>query len=173
MTRFNARLRALIVASLAGALLVCAAGPAHGHATTQTYGSTPKADGYGAFWIRIGHGCEDANGDPVAVNRVVVVLSAAWQSARPQQIAGWRSKRTELRRGSGYRVEWTAVGDDLRDDEFQDFGISVKYPSAAGTYRVPVVQHCGGYRTAWVEDGHDADHPAATITVAAGSGSSH
>lgn len=173
MTRIPARLRAFILASLAGALLVGAAGPAWGHASTQTYGSSPKADGYGAFWVRIGHGCQDAKGNPVAVHRVVVLLSGAWQSARPQQIAGWTSKRTELRDGSGYRLEWTATGGDLRDDEFQDFGLSVKYPKDAGTYRVPTVQHCGAYKTAWVENGHDAAHPAATIKVGASTGSSH
>jgi uncharacterized protein YcnI len=173
MKIISTRVRALILACLTGALVLGVAAPAFGHATVQLYGSTPKANGYGAFWIRIGHGCEDAKGNPVSVNKVSVFLQGAFQSGRPQQIAGWKSSVVQLKNNAGYRLDWVATGDALRDDEFQDFGISTKYPMTVGTYRVPAIQYCGAYKTAWVEKGHDADHPAATITIGAAAASSH
>lgn len=158
--------RTLIRVSLAGALLLGVAVPAWGHATVQKYGSTPTADGYGAFWVRIGHGCEADNGDMADTNRVVVILPGAFQSAKPQQIAGWRSSVTQLKKG--YRLQWVATGAPLSTDAFQDFGISVKYPATAGTYNVPTVQHCGDLTTAWVEHasgGIEPDFPVPTIKV--------
>ena len=173
MKIISTRVRALILACLTGALVLGIAAPAFGHATVQMYGGSAKTDGYGAFWMRIGHGCEDAKGNPVAVNRVVVLVQGAFQSARPQQIAGWTSSVKEIKNGGGYRVQWVATGDVLRDDEFQDFGISTKYPSTPGKYRVPAIQYCGAYKTAWIEKAADADHPSSSITVAAATSSSH
>lgn len=173
MKTLSRRVRALIFVALIGAVLAAVAGPAFGHATVQTYGSTPKADGYGAFWIRIGHGCEDKKGNPVAVNKVTVWLQGAFQSGKPQQLDGWKASVTRFKGKGGYKLTWVATGDDLQDSEFQDFGISTKYPATPGSFRVPVTQYCGAYKTAWVEHGHDAAHPAATITVAAAAASSH
>ena len=173
MKTFSTRARALILACLTGALILGVAAPAFGHATVQLYGSSPKADGYGAFWMRIGHGCEDDKGNPVAVNRVVVLVQGAFQSAKPQQIAGWTSSVKEIKNGGGYRVQWIATGDALRDDEFQDFGISTKYPMTPGSYRVPAIQYCGAYKTAWIEKTADAEHPSSSITVGTAATSSH
>ena len=79
----------------------------------------------------------------------------------------------EIKNGGGYRVQWIATGDALRDDEFQDFGISTKYPTMPGKYRVPAIQYCGAYKTAWIDKAADADHPSSSITVAAATSSSH
>jgi uncharacterized protein YcnI len=173
MKTLSTRLRAIILACLTGALILGVAAPAFGHASVNLYGSTPKADGYGAFWVRIGHGCVDAKGKPLAVNKVTVTLPGAFQSGKPQQLDDWKSSVVQLKNNGGYRLQWIATGDALRDDEFQDFGISTKYPANAGTYRVPTVQYCGAAKIAWVEQGHDADHPAATIAVGTAAASSH
>lgn len=173
MKTLSRRVRALIFVALIGAVLAAVAAPAFGHATVQTYGSTPKADGYGAFWIRIGHGCEDKKGNPVAVNKVTVWLQGAFQSGKPQQLDGWKASVTPFKGKGGYKVTWVATGDDLQDSEFQDFGISTKYPATPGSFRVPVTQYCGAYKTAWVERGSEAAHPAPTITIAAAAASSH
>ncbi len=168
MTTISTRARALILACLTGALILGTAVPAFGHATVQKYGSTPTADGYGAFWIRIGHGCEAKNGDMTDTNRVVVILPGAFQSAKPQQLAGWHASTTTLKGGAGYRITWTALGDPLSTDAFQDFGISAHYPATAGTFNVPTVQHCGMLSTAWVEQavgGVEPDFPVPTIKV--------
>ena len=172
MKTFSTRARALILACLTGALILGVAVPAFGHATVQKYGSSPAANGYGAFWIRIGHGCEDKDGTMADTQRVVVVLPGAFQSAKPQQLAGWKASVTSLKAQSGYRIQWVATAGPLSTDAFQDFGISVKYPAAAGLYDVPTVQHCGALRTAWVEHaagGVEPDFPVPTITVASAS----
>jgi uncharacterized protein YcnI len=176
MTSINARLRASIAALLAGGLLLGAVATAQGHATVQLYGGSPKADGYGAMWLRIAHGCEDAKGNPLATTRVVVVLPGdqAWQSARPQQVGGWKARRQIMKSGE-IRLSWRATaGHALADAEFQDFGVSVKYPKAAGTYGIPTTQYCGKVRLAWTETpGAGVAHPYPTVTVAAASGSGH
>lgn len=166
-------LRRVIAATASAALLagagLLAAAPASAHATVQLYGSTPAAGGYGAMWIRIGHGCD---GSPT--KKVEVTVPSAFGSAKPQMIAGWTSK-VVVRADGSRLVTWTLKkgGAPLRDDEFADFGISVKYPAAEGTYMVPTVQRCLVGSIAWNEEGHDSERPAPTVTVGPGSGGGH
>jgi hypothetical protein len=44
-------------------------------------------------------------------------------------------------------VQWS--GGALKDSEFADFGISVRYPTTAGTYGMKVVQYCGSTTATW------------------------
>lgn len=166
-------LHRVVAAATSAALLtgagLFAAAPASAHATVQLYGSTPAAGGYGAMWIRIGHGCD---GSPT--KKVEVTVPSTFGSAKPQQIAGWTS-RVALRTDGSRLVTWMLKkgGAPLRDDEFADFGISVKYPATEGTYMVPTVQRCLVGAIAWNEEGHDSEHPAPTVTVGPGSGGGH
>lgn len=165
----SARRIAAVVGGLAltASLGLASAAPASAHATIQLYGGTAKAGGYGALWMRIGHGCE---GSPTT--RVVVTVPASFGSARPQMIAGWRSK--VLTRADGSRlVVWNATGDPLRDDEFQDFGISVKWPAAEGVVMLPTVQRCVEGSVAWADPDPAAEHPAPRVTVGPASTAGH
>ena len=166
-------LRRVVAATASAALLagagLLAAAPASAHATVQLYGSTPAAGGYGAMWIRIGHGCD---GSPT--KKVEVTVPSTFGSAKPQQIAGWTSK-VVVRADGSRLVTWTLKrgGAPLRDDEFADFGISVKWPSAEGVVLLPTVQTCEEGKVAWVDPDPAADHPAPRITVAAASSTGH
>ena len=154
-------------AGLAAAAGLALAGPASAHATVQMYGGSAAAGGYGSFWIRIGHGCDGS-----ATKRVVVNVPASFGSAKPQMIGGWRSKVTVL--PSGIRqVVWNATGAPLRDDEFQDFGVSVKFPSTEGEVLLPTIQTCLVGKLAWVDEDHAAEHPAPRLTVGPASASGH
>lgn len=168
MNTLTVRSRALVIMLVVGLLAVVGISSAAGHATAQKYGGTPTADGYGAFWMRIPHGCMDAKGNTLGTTRVVVFLPNAFQSAKPQQIAGWKSSVRQLKSGVR-RVQWVATGAALRDDEFQDFGITVQYPAKARTYGLPTIQYCGAsHRTAWIErmvGDVEPEHPMPTITV--------
>lgn len=153
--------------ALTASLGLASASPASAHATIQLYGGKATAGGYGALWMRIPHGCE---GSPTL--RVVITVPASFGSAKPQMIGGWRSK--VLARPDGSRlVVWNATGAPLRDDEFQDFGISVKWPSAEGVVLLPTVQTCEEGKVAWVDPDPAADHPAPRVTIAAASSPGH
>ena len=146
--------------SLVAAAGLIAANPASAHATVQMYGGSAKTGAYGALWIRIGHGCE---GSPT--KRVVVNVPPSFGSSKPQMLGGWRSKVNVLPDGTRQLV-WNATGEPLRDDEFEDFGISVKYPTTAGEVLLPTIQTCTAGKTAWVDSDPAAEHPAPRLTVA-------
>jgi len=150
---------AVLVTGLTVTLTI--APPAGAHASVQTYGSTATAGGYGAFFIRIPHGCEGG----LSTDRVVVTLPKAFESTRPQLVSGWESKATPG--GRSTRVVWS--GGDLPDTHFADFGISVKYPVKAGDYPLTVVQHCGDATVRWSGD----DAPVVNVVAAAGQGHGH
>lgn len=163
-----------VVATTASAVLLAgggllAASPASAHASVQLYGGTPTAGGYGAMWIRIPHGC-----DTSPTRKVEVVVPASFGSAKPQWIAGWTSKVVLRANGNRY-VTWTLKKgfDPLRDDEFADFGISVKYPTTEGSYMLPTVQRCLEGSVAWNQEGHDSEYPAPTVTVGPAAGGDH
>ena len=161
-----------IAAAVGGLALAASAGlisalPASAHASVQLYGGSPTVGGYGALWIRIGHGCDGSS-----TKRVVVNVPASFGSAKPQMIGGWRSKVNLLPDGSRQMV-WNATGDPLRDDEFQDFGISVKYPSTEGVALLPTIQTCVVGKTAWVDPDAAAEHPAPRVTVGPASTTGH
>lgn len=164
--RTAALVGSIVITATAGLI---AAAPASAHATAQLYGGTATAGGYGAMWIRIGHGCD---GSPT--KKVTVELPSSFGSGKPQRIAGWNSK-VVLKTDGSRTVTWTLKKGEqpLRDDEFADFGISVKWPTTEGVVLIPTTQTCVKGSIAWVEEGHDSEHPAPTVTVGAATGGGH
>lgn len=146
-------------ALIAGAGLI-AASPASAHASIQLYGGKATADGYGALWMRIPHGCD---GSPT--KRVMITVPASFGSAKPQMIGGWKAKVVTKADGSR-QVIWNATGSPLPDDQFVDFGISVKWPSAEGEVALPTVQTCVKGKVAWIGD----EVPTVLVGPAAPSG---
>lgn len=130
------------------ALLVTAAAPSQAHAGINLYGATAKSGGYGTAFLRIPHGCE---GDDT--NAVTVTIPSGIDPAgvKPQQKAGWAITRT------ANTITWS--GGALPDDEFDDFGLNLKWPTlnAGEAQRVvafPVVQACSAEAKA-AKDGSD------------------
>ena len=167
MRTFNKNVAKVILGTLvAAAASITGVGSASAHATVQLYGSSATAGGYGAMFIRIGHGCAKAATDTVEVS-----IPSGFSSVRPQQMPGWNAETIKNAEGVTTGVRWT--GGSLPDAQFADFGLSVKYPATAGTYAIPVVQRCGTAEAAWIQipaegqDSHALAYPAPTVNVAA------
>ena len=144
--KHNIMRAALSVALALGAVLGTGVGNASAHASIQLYGEKATPGGYGVVFIRIPHGCTGG----LTTDRVVVSIPAEFASVRPQLIPGWTASRT-LVGTTVTEVQWS--GGALKNSEFADFGISVRYPTTAGTYGMKVVQYCGSTTTTW--DGAD------------------
>jgi len=133
---------ALSVALAMGAVLGIGVGNASAHASLQLYGEKATPGGYGVLFVRVPHGCTGG----LTTDRVVVSIPTGFASVRPQLIPGWTASRT-LSGTTVTEVQWS--GGALKDSEFADFGISVRYPTTAGTYGMKVVQYCGSTTTTW------------------------
>jgi uncharacterized protein YcnI len=166
MLRKNTPAKVLLGILAAAAACLTSVAPASAHASIQLYGSNATVAKYGHMFIRIPHGCEGG----LATDTIKVQLPAAFTAVKPQAKAGWN---VAVAKATGQPTEVTWSGGSLPDTNFDDFGISVKYPSAAGTYAIPTVQYCGTASAAWVEvaahgqDSHSLAKPAPTVTVAA------
>jgi uncharacterized protein YcnI len=158
--------KAILGTLAAAAAIITVSSPVSAHAGIQLYGATPTAGGYGAFFVRIPHGCEK-----LATDTVEVSIPAGFSSVRPQLVAGWNAETIRDAAGVVTAVKWS--GGSLPDSQFADFGVNVKYPSTAGKYPIPVIQYCGSKTAAWIEvaaegqDSHSLAKPAPVLTVAA------
>jgi periplasmic copper chaperone A len=170
---------------LGGVLTALVAAPAAAHVTVNP--SSTAAGGYAVLDVRVPHGC-----DGQATEKVEVRIPDGVVSVKPEQVPGWTvateigeyDEPVELH-GSPVTegvqvVAWTAeAGQELPDDQYRDFGLSVRLPDAEGeTLVFPAVQTCvDGEEEAWIETSDDPDaeldHPAPTVTLTAGGGHGH
>lgn len=125
--------------------VVTVPGAASAHASIQMYGEDAVPGGYGAIFVRIPHGCTGG----LATDTVTVQIPAGFASVKPAKAAGWVESRT-MSGSTVTAVTWT--GGSLANTSFMDFGISVKFPDAAGTYGFVTVQDCGTATTVWSGD---------------------
>jgi uncharacterized protein YcnI len=145
--------RAAIAAATAGLVLVAAAsGTAHAHASIQLYGENAVPGGYGAIFVRIPHGCTGG----LATDTVTVTIPAGFASVRPMDLAGWSESRA-MSGSTVTSVTWS--GGSLSNAAFLDFGISVRFPTTAGTYGLVTTQQCGDTTTTWSGE----DTPSITV----------
>jgi periplasmic copper chaperone A len=174
--------RSVTTLLLGGLLTALVAAPAAAHVTVDP--SSTAAGAYALLDVRVPHGC-----DGEATAKVEVRIPDGVVSVKPEQVPGW-AVSTEIGEydepielhGSpvteGVRVvAWTAeAGQELPDDLYRDFGLSVRLPDAEGeTLVFPAVQTCvDGNEAAWIETSDDPDaeldHPAPTVTLTAGGG---
>ena len=165
--------RTIAIAALAGALALPGAAAAHITATP----ATAPADGYGAFTLRVGHGCE---GSPTT--RIVVQMPDQVLSATPEVVPGWEATTKIGKLAESYdnhgetitegvrQVTWT--GGPLPDDQYTEFGLSVRFGGEAGE-AVPfkTIQQCEQGRTAWIQVAEagqaEPEHPAPIVTLEA------
>jgi hypothetical protein len=135
-----------------GAVLIAA--PAAAHVVLSPAQAAPGAYYAGAF--RVSHGC---SGSPTVALRVTIPPGVL--SAKPQPKAGWSLsiEREPLARpvkGEGgqmlrERVKAVTWRGRLPDDEFDEFGLMLKLPAAAGPLYFPAVQTCETGETRWVD----------------------
>jgi uncharacterized protein YcnI len=158
--------KAILGTLAASAVFLSTTGAANAHATVQLYGSTPTTSGYGQMFVRIPHGCEGA-----ATDTIKVQIPVGFTSIKAQAKAGWSVSTVKADGKNVSEVTWS--GGNLPDSNFDDFGLSVKFPATAGTYYVPIVQLCGTKTAEWTqipaagEDAHSLKHPAPSVKVSA------
>lgn len=154
-------------------LTFCASAEAH-IVFTQPQGE-PKA--YYAGALRVSHGCD---GSPTLAIRTT--LPAAVITAKPRPVAGWtvEIEREPLARpvaGEGgkvirERVKAITWRGRLPDDQFEEFGLLVQLPDAAGPLYFPTVQTCESGEIRWTDippagrPWNSAPHPAPVVSVA-------
>lgn len=169
---------ALVIAAAAALTIVAA--PALAHTTANP--NTTAAGSFAVIDFRVPHGCDGA-----ATERLDVQVPAGVVSVKPEYLPGWTATTEigefdepvevhgeEVTEGV-VSVTWTAdEGEELPDEQFRNFGMSVKFPDAAGeTLYFPAVQTCvDGEEAAWIEipssEDEELDSPAPAITLTAG-----
>lgn len=92
--------------------------PASAHVTANLYGATATSGGYGVLFLRVPHGCD---GDATNALTVTIPEGVSASGVKPQQKAGWTITR------SGNTITWS--GGHLADNEFDDFGLNLRYPT--------------------------------------------
>ena len=141
-----------------------------------------QAGGYYTGFLRIGHGCGMSPTTSVRVAIPDTVLSA-----RPQPKPGWTLTIETAplpapvpAEGGGVQTErvtaitWTGL---LPIDQFDQFGLSLKLPDAAGPLNFPTIQRCTAGENAWtqiaVPGGPCPARPAPMIMLSAGGEEMH
>jgi uncharacterized protein YcnI len=136
------------------------------------------AGGYYTGFLRVTHGC--GNSPTVSVR---VDMPAGVVSARPQPKPGWTLAieraplATPIKAEGGATITtrvtaitWTGK---LAPDEFDQFGLSLKLPDAAGPLYFPTTQRCETGVNAWTaipaspEQWHATPSPAPMLTLTA------
>ena len=166
MSKFKSKVARLALATIitTTAAALSSVLPASAHTTLQLYGSTPVAGGYGQMFVRVPHGCDGA-----ATDTIKVQIPAGFTSVKAQAKAGWQVATVKADGTNVSEVIWS--GGSLPDTQFDDFGISVKFPKTSGVHYVPVVQLCGASSAEWTQipaagqDSHALKHPAPSVNV--------
>jgi hypothetical protein len=111
--------------------------------------------------FRVMHGCEGA-----ATTGLRIEIPQQIPGVKPQPKPGWTLTIERAPAAAGAKdgrvtaVSWT--GGMLPDDEWDEFGLSVRLPGAAGPLSFAAVQSCGQTEVRWA--GAPA-HPAPTLTL--------
>jgi uncharacterized protein YcnI len=142
------------VISLLAAAAALIAAPAGAHVVLNPGQAAPGAYYAGAF--RVSHGC---SGSPTVSLRVTIPAGVV--TAKPRPKAGWtlsieREPLAQPVKGEGgqtlrERVKAVTWRGRLPDDEFDEFGLMMKLPDAAGPLYFPAVQTCESGENRWVE----------------------
>lgn len=138
----NRIIAGVISAGAASAISLFGGSSASAHVTAQMYGSTATSGGYGFTFLRVPHGCA---GD--ATNKITVHIPEGVTAVKPQSKAGWTLSKVKDSEGNITEVSWSKG--ILPSDEFDDFGLSVKWPTLADGIDMqkvyfPTVQTCDG-----------------------------
>ncbi len=169
------------VAALAAlAFLAVTAPAASAHVTVSP--SEAPAGGYGTIRFTVPHGCGT---EPTSV--LMVQLPDTLQSVTAEAVPGWEVTYTREELDEPYEnhgatiteyvsvVRWEAVADPLPSDQYLTFGLSARWPDAAGDeILLPAIQECpDGSEVAWIDTDPSSETPAPRVTLVASGGHGH
>jgi uncharacterized protein YcnI len=168
--------------ALAAAAALVVAAPAAAHVTANP--STAPSDGYAVVEFQVPHGCDGS-----ATTSLSLRIPEGVVSVKPEAVAGWKvstkiGKYAEPVDLFGETItegvkEVTWSGGNLPDDQYQDFGLSVKFPPLdPGTkLSFPAVQRCVQGVTRWiqvpVEGEEEPEEPTPQVELIAAEGEGH
>lgn len=169
--------RSLAAAATVAFALVGSAVAAGAHVTVSP--DEAPAGGYQTVELTVPHGC---GAEPT--NELAVALGPEVQSVTAQAVPGWAVSYEMADLDEPFEnhgttiteyvasITWTATGDPLPTNQYTTFGISARWPDAAGEeLLLPAVQRCtDGSESAWIDTDHAADLPAPYLTLVAASG---
>lgn len=171
MRTFTAFSKALLATAIGGTIILAGAGMASAHASIPN--GELAADGYGQISVRVPHGCEGA-----PTNVVEVQIPDGFSSIKPQAKAGWTVETEMVELAEPIELHGNTItervgvvrwkGGSLPDSQYDDFGITLKAPDAAGTTAAfPTIQYCENASVEWI--GEDAP----MVKIVAGTGGGH
>ncbi len=142
------------------------------------------AGSYYAGFLRVGHGCGDS-----ATTAIRVEMPEALPSVRPQPKPGWTLEIERKRldtpvaaEGGGTiteRVSAVVWKGRLPADQFDQFGLLMKLPAAAGPLYFPTTQSCETGSNGWTaippspDLWHSLPRPAPMLNVTDAEGHGH
>jgi uncharacterized protein YcnI len=172
--------RFAIVMGAAGLGLVAAAGPAWAHVTVEPSSATKGSDAVLAFVVP--NEKEDAT-----TTKVVVQFPTDHPIAEAlvEAIPGWTAEASQFKVTTPIEtddgpvtsaikdVTWTATGEGIAAEHFQEFRVSVGLPDDADSLSFPTVQtYSDGSTVNWVQvapaGGPEPDDPVPVLTLTAG-----
>lgn len=152
-------------ALFAAAAVVHAATAARAHVVVDA--PSARAGAYHVLFFRVGHGCD---GSPTTALRIEIPESI--QAAKPQPKPGWAltiertplaAPRVDHGKALTDRVAAITWSGRLEDAQWDQFGLQLKLPDAAGPIAFPVVQTCDSVAVRW--DGATPSRPAPVLDV--------
>lgn len=152
--------RLLLAVTATLALLVALASPASAHVTVNP--GTAAPGGYTALTVRVPNESDDAS-----TTEVSITMPDELETFRVMPTPGWEYEV------DGATVTWS--GGEIGPGEFMEFSISVgPLPSDEGVLLFPAVQtYDDGEVARWIEEDHDAEMPAPSLTLTSAGGGEH
>jgi uncharacterized protein YcnI len=158
----------------ATAAIALAMGPAAGAHVTASPNAGPAGSSF-VTYFRIGHGCDGS-----ATTALRIEIPAEVTGVKPQPKSGWTLKidHDPAAPATGNAdhppprpvtaVTWS--GGPLPDEEWDQFGLSMKLPKGVGAVVFPAVQTCEQGEERWIDPPSTdpnvrLSHPAPVVTL--------
>ncbi|MRH86247.1 DUF1775 domain-containing protein [Nocardia sp. SYP-A9097] len=160
--------RAFGAAVAAATLTLLGAGVASAHVSVDAPGASQG--GYAVATFKV-----PTESDTASTTKVSVALPNL-KSARTEPMPGWASKVDKNDKGEAVAVTWTADPGNpgVAPGQFQRFALSVALPKQEKVSFPATQTYSDGKVVVWDQkdnpDGSEPEHPAPTLTLAAGGG---
>lgn len=123
--------------------------PSFAHMSIKTNGNSIKAGDSSTIWLRVGHGCKDADGKEISTTRVSVVVPREAGTPKAEHRDGWdvtltpQGEKDSAGTYDSYLVNWQAKpGFSVAPGTFSDFGVQVKWGKTPGKIWLDGAQDC-------------------------------
>ncbi|HHU6750052.1 TPA: YcnI family protein [Staphylococcus pseudintermedius] len=78
-----------------------------------------------------------------------------------QPVPGFKHQQEKNKAGEITKITWTATGDGIGENEYQNFPIIVANPDKEGTFKWNALQtYKDGKVVKWIQEGEDSENPA-------------